>query len=211
MDLEEGQRILQDFRDSYEWFVSLDKKYNETFVPWRNEKFEWAWEKKLKSLRREYNDEWYRINDTIWNVGKRYKALAEHMATYPHDMPPLDYSDMMATYLVTDRNWNCPISIGRIAAPVQHSFCVADYQPDANTPTCVLEMIASNAGAALVIDPWMKIVCKFGSYPAELKLKLSLWKTKGKIISKGGSEFRSPKLFYDDFLMKPLSFRAQPM
>lgn len=72
--------------------------------------------------------------------------------------------------------------IGRVGDRMSHAFCVADYEPSTDSPSCIEKMAGEDRLGALVIDPWMNIVCKFGDYPATVKEKILRWELSGKCV-----------------------------
>jgi hypothetical protein len=72
--------------------------------------------------------------------------------------------------------------IGRVGDRMGHAFCVADYEPNTDSPSCIEKMACEDRLGALVIDPWMNIVCKFSEYPATIKEKTLRWELSGKYV-----------------------------
>jgi hypothetical protein len=73
--------------------------------------------------------------------------------------------------------------LGRIdAKSVYHAFCVADYQPDDESPKRLGAMTFKDDTEAWVIDPWMNISCSFSDYPSKVKEKAVKWEMRGKRI-----------------------------
>lgn len=184
----------------------LDKKYNLDLVRSRDD---WSLEELDNFLRRHeaYTAAWRQhvtaaMTNFDGDTNRRYKLAS----VVPDSSSIMAFEAAERVYLL-----GYSTCIASIEAPVRHSFCIADYQPDERSPTCVQDMTNCDSSAALVIDPWMNIVCAMALYPLEFKQKLAKWSLNAKTISKDGYTFFSPNTisFVSSFLTRRLNISKQ--